>query len=342
MVHGGLFGGVAVTDSVGGECWVFVEHINGRVRRESLELMAKGREIADELSETLSSVVLGWRHEGVAGELARHGADKVYLVGHPLLREYQVDLYCKAVSDLAAEVKPDIILFSSTFIGRDLAPRVAKRLKTGMTADCLDLQVDKGRRLVKQVKSSLGGNVMVEVVTPRHRPQIATVKPGVATPKVDDRKGIVVNVHPALSESDVRVHVVDRFETREEASLEDADIVVAGGRGAGEDGFKLIRRLAELLGGEVGGTRMAADEGWVPRERQIGQSGKVVSPKLYLAFGASGALPHVVGFSKAGLVIAVNKDPEAPIFEHADIGVVADVKEFLPALIRELRKAMEG
>ncbi len=325
-----------------GECWIFVEHVDGKVKRASLELMAKGREVADRLAEKLSAVVLGWKHENVAVELTRRGADKVYLVEHPLLKDYQVDLYCKAVSDLAAEFKPDVILFSSTFVGRDLAPRVAKRLKTGMTADCLDLQVDEERRLVKQVKSSLGGNIMVEVVTPHHRPQIATVKPGVANPTINDRGGIIVKVRPSLDEKDVMVHVVDRFEEKKEVDLEGAEVVVAGGRGAGEEGFKLIRRLAELLGGEVGGTRPAADEGWVPRERQIGQSGRVVSPKLYMAFGVSGALQHVVGFSKAGLVIAVNKDPEAPIFECADIGVVADLREFLPVLIKELEKKLKG
>ncbi len=329
-----------MADGASGECWVFVEHVDGRIRRASLELVAKGREVADELAGTLSAVVLGWKHEGVAGELIRHGVDRVYLVEHHLLKDYQVDLYCKAVSDLALDVKPDIILFSSTFVGRDLAPRVAKRLKTGMTADCLDLQVDKERRLVKQIKSSLGGNIMVEVVTPRHRPQIATVKLGVAVPTVDDRGGIIVKVHPSLDEKCVMVHLIEKIRERDEADLEGADVVVAGGRGAGEWGFKLIRRLAELLGGEVGGTRMAVDEGWVSRERQIGQSGRVVSPKLYMALGISGALQHVVGFSKAGLVIAVNRDPEAPIFEHADIGVVADLKEFLPALINELEKEL--
>ncbi|MEM1658285.1 MAG: electron transfer flavoprotein subunit alpha/FixB family protein [Candidatus Jordarchaeales archaeon] len=325
-----------------GECWVFVEHKDGRIKQASLELMAKGREVADGLSRELAAVVLGWNIGNVAVELARHGADKVYLVEHPLLERYQVDLYCKAVSDLASEVKPDVILFSSTRVGCELAPKVAKRLRTGMTADCLDLRVDASRGLVKQVKASFGGNVMVEVVTPFHRPQIATVKPGVATPVVKERREVVVRVTPKLDEREVKVRVVEKLETQKEDNLELAEVVVAGGRGAGEEGFRLIRRLAEILGGEIGGTRPAADEGWIPRERQIGQSGRIVSPKIYISLGASGALQHVVGFRRAGLVIAVNKDPRAPIFDHADVGVVADVKEFLEALIQELEKYLNA
>ncbi|MHA1607216.1 MAG: electron transfer flavoprotein subunit alpha/FixB family protein [Candidatus Freyarchaeota archaeon] len=323
-----------------GECWVFAEHEGGEVRRASLELLAKGRELADELSEKLSAVILGWRVEGAARSLTRHGADKVYMVEHPLLGEYQVDLYCKAVSDLASERRPDAILFSSTFTGRDLAPRVAKRLGTGMTADCVELRVDRERRLIKQVKPSFGGNIMAEIVI-RRKPQIATVKPGVAEVREEDRGGVIVRVHPDLSEGEVKTRRLKITPSGRTVDLEEAKVVVAGGRGAGREGFKLLGELASMLGGEVGGTRPAVDEGWLPRERQIGQSGRSVSPRLYLAFGVSGAIQHVVGFRRAGFVVAVNRDPEAPIFGEADVGVVADLHEFLPALIRELEDALK-
>lgn len=307
----------------------------------TLELLAGGRKVADQLGDELSAALLGHGVKNLAKELIAYGADKVYLVDHPLLADYTTDAYAKALYAVLSKHKPEAVLFGATPIGKDLAPRVAARLRTGLSSDCTELEVDVQNRLVVGVKPAIGGNVMARIVCPRHKPQMFTIRPKALKPLLrdDSRTGEVVEEEVELSPSDVRVRRISFVkEVVGEVRLEDAEVVVAAGRGVGKDYLKLVEELANLLGGAVGSTRPLVDDGLLPPTTQIGQTGKITRPKLYIGFGISGAVQHTVGMQDSEVIVAVNRDPEAPIFDLATLGIVGDVREILPALVSRIKE----
>lgn len=322
--------------------WVFAEQRRGELAPVTLELLGAGRKLADELKDELCLVLLGSNIQNKVDFLKRYPVDKIYLVDHPFLKDYQTNFYTRVFFDLVKKYSPQVILMGATTIGRDLAPRVATRLGTGLTADCTSFEVDKQTGNLIQIRPAFGGNVMASIICPYHRPQIATVRPKVmeAPSPGSNSGGEVIEFTPNLSGEDELIKIVDQI--REETNVQDlqeAEIIVAGGRGLGKpENFKLIRRLAELLGGAVGASRAVVDAGWIPSYHQVGQTGKTVQPKLYIACGISGAIQHQVGMRNSEIILAVNKDPQAPIFNIATYGVVEDLHKFLPALIKKLEK----
>jgi len=316
-----------------------------RIMPVTFELLSAGRKLADDLGESLSVILLD-KVEDKVRILKNYPVDRIYLVRHSLLGEYRTNLYAKVLTSLIEKFKPEIILMGATSIGRDLAPRVASRIKTGLTADCTSLKIDKEKRCLVQIRPAFGGNIMASIITPYTRPQMATVRPKVMEKMLpsSSSKTQVIEVKPDLSGEDELVRIVDRI--REETGVEDlqeAEVIVSGGRGLGKpENFSLIRKLAELLGGAVGASRAVVDAGWIPSYHQVGQTGKTVQPKLYIACGISGAIQHQVGMRNSEVIIAINKDPEAPIFNIATYGIVEDLHRFLPALIDKLEKLSSG
>jgi electron transfer flavoprotein alpha subunit len=306
------------------------------------EMVSCGRGIADKMKTNLTTVLLGNAVDNLVDELFAYGADKVFLAQNELLKFYHSEAYVNIIGKLAMAYCPDIFLLGATSIGMDLAPRLAARLRTGLTADCVRLDVDNAGQLV-QVVPAFGGNVMATVVCPTHRPQMATVRPGVMkTPtKVQKRHGTVVKVPIDLKEEDLNIKILNVTLKEPEATpIDTADVVVGGGWGIGgsvED-WKTIKELALSLGGAVGATRPPVDEGWVSEDQLIGQSGKTVRPKLYIGIALSGAMQHLVGVQDSKVIVAINKDPHSPVFKAADFIVVADFREFVPSLIKEIQK----
>jgi electron transfer flavoprotein alpha subunit len=318
-----------------------LEATDGRfVKSVAHELLSEGRRLADEVQEELCAVLVG---EGVApfsDELAAYGADKVYLVEDDALKDYNTDLFTFALVALIAKRKPSMVLFPATFVGRDLAPRVAAELHTGLTADCTGLSILEGRLL--QSRPAFGGNIMADILCPSKRPQMATVRPNVLKKREPYplSKAEVVRESVKIDKSLSRVRVVERRITAAhgERRLDEAAVVVSGGRGLKtREAFKLVEELAAELGGAVGASRAAVDMGLKPKPHQVGQSGTTVSPKLYLACGISGAVQHVVGMRSSDVIIAINKDPNAPIFGVAKFGIVGDAREILPRLVEALK-----
>jgi len=326
--------------------WVFAEQRDGMLTKVARQLMGKARELADTLGAKAIGVLLGHNVDNLAQELIWYGADEVLLADHPLLEHYRTDAYTKVFSNLVQEKKPEIVLFGATHIGRDLAPRVAQRIHTGLTADCTGLDIDESERLLLQTRPAFGGNIMATIACPRHRPQMATVRPGVmrALPEDKTRTGEITRVEVDLSESDLMTKILEVIkEGKHTVDLEEAKVIVTGGRGlGGPDGFKLIEQLATVLGGAVGASRAAVDAGWISHDHQVGQTGKTVHPELYIACGVSGAIQHQAGMKEAKYIIAINKDPSAPIFQIADFGVVGDLYKVIPALIKEIEAATAG
>jgi len=332
-----------VSDS--GEIWVIGEQRLGRLEEVSLELLSKGTALSQRIGVALSAVLLGDEVEKIARELVFHGAEKVYLLEDARLRYYQSEAYARLLAGVIEEHEPQVVLIGATEIGKELAPKVAAKLKTGLTAHCIDLyvgEVDDAPHLI-HVVPGWGGNLVMHIICPQKRPQMATVKPGVFSKAVKDenRKGKIIRVKPDVRDEDFRrietVEVVE--ESPKGKSLESADVVVCGGWGMNALGdFSKIQELADILGGAVAGTRPAMDKGWVEEARMIGQSGKTVSPGLFVSLGASGAMHYTTGFMGSKVVLAVDQNPQAPIFQMADIGVVGDLCEVLPCLIEELKK----
>lgn len=317
--------------------WVFVEQDGGVLEGVSLELLGRGRELANQAGTILTAIILG---DGVlaAAETARAvGADFVLVAEHPALATYTTDAYARVVADLVLERKPDIFLLGATPNGRDLAGRLAVRLRTGLTADCtwLDLEADTGLLLGRT--TGFGGGVYATITCPKHRPQMATVRPGIFRPPapVDQPWGLIGTIPVHLARRDQRV-VVEEHIRHEQPGLTTAERLVVGGGGTRGD-FAPLRELAELIGAEVGATRVAVDQGWVERERQIGQTGVVTHPKLAFVLGASGAMQFTVGIDAADCVVAINADRDAPIFEHADYCIVDEIGSVLPPLIEHIR-----
>ncbi|TET29027.1 electron transfer flavoprotein subunit alpha [Candidatus Aerophobetes bacterium] len=322
--------------------WVFAEQRQGQIMPVTYELLGEGRKLADHLREELSLVLLGWKIEKKARGLTGYRIDKLYLVEDPLLEYYYTSFYTQTLVDLVKSENPEIILLGATSLGRDLAPRVAARLKTGLTADCTGLEIEPEERNLLQTRPALGGNIMATIISPHHRPQIATVRPKVMKRAKPDGKGQlrVIKIKPNLTSEDEMVRILDLIrEEKDVVDLQEAEIIVSGGRGLGKpENFSIIRRLAHLLGGAVGASRAVVDAGWIPSYHQVGQTGKSVQPKLYVACGISGAIQHQAGMRSSEIIVAINKDPNAPIFDIATYGIVADLHRFLPLLIDKLEK----
>ncbi|HHY23250.1 MAG TPA: electron transfer flavoprotein subunit alpha [Clostridiaceae bacterium] len=321
--------------------WVFGEQKNGTPAGVALELLGEGRKLADKLDVPLSIIYLGDNVTETAQTLIHYGADLVYLVDNPILKDFNDESYTDIMVQLINNYKPEIVLMGATTYGRSLAPRVASRLNTGLTADCTGLEIDMETKNLLQTRPAFGGNLMATIICPNHRPQMATVRPKVMKPLELDpsRKGEIIRPEVSIT-SDVKVKVKDVVTTLCEAvSLTEADIIVSGGRGLGDPkNFALIEELARVLGGAVGASRATVDAGWVDYSHQVGQTGKTVGPKVYFACGISGAVQHLAGMSSSDIIIAINKNPEAPIFKVATYGIVGDALEVLPALIKEFKK----
>ncbi len=321
--------------------WVFAEQHKGAIASVSLELLGEGRKLADKKGAKLSAVLAGSGVKDKAKDLIAHGADIVYVADDPALRDFNDDSYAAVLTTLAHQHKPEIILAGATAVGRSFFPKVAATLYTGLTADCTMLDIDAATGHLHQTRPAFGGNIMATIVTPNHRPQMATVRHKVMkpAPRDDSRTGEVIEVKFNAAGS-VRTRVLKTVEDlTETVNICEADIIVAGGRGLGsQKNFQLVGELAKVLGGAVAATRGAVDEGWVPYAHQVGQTGKTVCPKLYIACGISGAVQHVAGMSSSDTIVAINKDPDAPIFNVATYGIVGDVTEILTAMIRKFRE----
>ncbi|MBP1714810.1 MAG: electron transfer flavoprotein, alpha subunit [Deltaproteobacteria bacterium] len=320
--------------------WVFIEQEEGCLSEVSLELLTAARCLTEKKEMEICAVLLGDGVGGLSESLPGWGADRVYWADHPSLKRYLVVPYAKIISRLVLEKKPDIFLLPATWVGSDLAPRIAARVNTGLSAHCTNLDINEKGEL-RQVVPAFGGKVMATILCPKHRPQMATVRPGVfrkGDPQA--KKGKVERVSVDLSSEDLRQRVLEvHYEKKAAQAIEDAEIVVAGGAGIGNgDDWKWVEKLAKTLNAAVGGTRPPLDEGWIHEDQMIGQSGKTIRPKLYLGLGISGVIQHTVGIQDAKTIIALNNDPKAAIFETADLGVVADYRKIVPLLIEELEK----
>ena len=326
--------------------WVFAEQKQGKVQGVAFELLGAGRKLAAAREASLSAVLIGGGSPGEAKRLIAAGADRVYLAEHPGLAAFLEEPYARLLVRLIREKKPEIVLTGATAIGRSLIPRVAAELATGLTADCTGLEIDAEKGLLLQTRPAFGGNIMATIITPSHRPQMATVRHKVMKEAVLDpaRAGEIVRV--AVSDSDLasRTRLLASVdEAAATVNITEADVIVSGGRGLkGPEHFALLTALAQALGGAVGASRAAVDAGWIPYSHQVGQTGKTVQPKIYIACGISGAIQHLVGMQSAETIIANNKDPEAPIFKVATYGLVGDVFEVVPLLVKKLQARKKG
>ena len=322
------------------DIWVFAEQRQGKITPVVIELLGEGRKLADTKGIKLNAILLGKDVNGLAEELIAYGAETVYVADDPLLENFTTDGYTKVIVDAVNEIKPEIVLIGATNIGRDLAPRIDSRLNTGLTADCTKLEIDPEDGKIKQTRPAFGGNIMATIICPDARPQMSTVRPGVMDKAVrnDDNKGNIVPLKYDIKESDIRTKIIEIVKHAvEKVSLTDADIIVSGGLGLqNADGFKLIEELADKLGGVVGSSRAAVDAGWIDKSHQVGQTGTTVKPNLYIACGISGAIQHLAGMKESSIIVAINKDPDAPIFSVADYGIVGDLYKVIPEIISEI------
>jgi electron transfer flavoprotein alpha subunit len=328
--------------------WVFVEQTEGEAAKVSWELLGKGRELADTLSVTLSAIVLGDQVENLCTEAFAYGADQAYLVDAPVFRHYRTESYFKALCQLVEKYKPEIILMGATGLGRDLAGAVATEVKTGLTADCTGLSIDDKRNLM-QTRPAFGGNIMATIMCDKFRPQMATVRPHVMpmSEREPGRTSKIIRETCSIREDDILVKVLEIISDKKKDNVDvaGAEFIVSGGRGMmGKENFAMLKELADELGGVVGASRSAVDAGWMPQERQVGQTGKTVRPKIYVACGISGAIQHLVGMQDSDVIIAINRDKDAPIFEVATYGIVGDLFQVIPAITNRLRelKAARG
>ena len=325
--------------------YVFVQQVDGQVAGVSHELLGKAKELAKDMETEVTAILLGYQVSGLCKDLASYGADKVVMVDNKDLELYSTRPYAYCMCQIIEKYKPAAVLYGATAIGRDLAPRVAARVRTGLTADCTKLDVaDDGTKNLQMTRPAFGGNIMATIVCPDYRPQMATVRPGVmqkiqpiadASAPVDQ-----LDIEIPASEKDVEILQVIKKESHK-MDIQDAKILVSGGRGIGcPENFKLLEDLAETLGGTVSSSRACVDAGWVEKDIQVGQTGKTVRPNLYLACGISGAIQHLAGMEESDIIMAINKDEGAPIFEVADFGIVGDALKILPLFTEEVKKAM--
>ena len=349
--------------------WVFCEQRQGALMPTDFELVSEARKLADELGCEVTGLLLGDNVEGIAKELGGYGADKVMVCDSPLLKDYTTDAYAKVVCDMVNEYKPEVLLIGATNIGRDLGPRCAARLHTGLTADATHLDIDTAKyvdflkdsstidlskqkfdyedRNLKMTRPAFGGHLMATIICPRFRPQMSTVRPGVMQTQPFDEAGaakvVVEKVTPALTADDIHVEILDiKKSAKKLVDLIGADVVVSVGRGISSDpekGIALAEELAGALGGVVGASRAVTDEGWLSADHQVGQTGKTVHPRIYVALGISGAIQHVAGMQDSETIIAINKNENAPIFGIASYGIVGDLYKVVPELIKEIKAA---
>lgn len=320
--------------------WVFIEHRQGRPVEAGLELVKKALDLGEKTGWNVAGVILGYQVLPLAEETLKYGVHEILVADDPLLKDFCNETYTKVLSETVIENGPEVFLLGATAMGVDLAPRLAARLRTGLSAHCIDLELTvKGELLA--VVPGWGGSVMAKISCPRTRPQMATVKPGMFDlPSPGFSKGRVISLRPSLGESDVTYRIVE--EVREEAresGLDTAEVVIAGGWGIGNaENWKLVQDLASTLGGAVGATRPPVDEGWADEHQMIGTSGRTIKPKLYIGIALSGHMHHLVGLKNPGLTIGINRDPEAAIFDHCDLGLVGDFKEIVPAIIEAIKE----
>ena len=320
--------------------WVFAEQRGGRLAHVSLELLGKAQDLAAQLDEEVSAVVLGDGVAPLAEPLFRYGAQTVYVADHPSLAHYRSIPYTDVIEELVKQYRPSVLLMGATHLGRDLAPRVSRRVGVGLTADCTELTIDPQEKILLQTRPAFGGNVMATIANRYSRPQMATVRPGVMEPRErPGNEGQVIRQAVSVREEAIGMRVLEVVqEQRRHVNLSQAKVIVAGGRGVGDArGFETIEALAALLGGELAGTRVAVEEGWIPAERQVGQTGQSVRPELYIACGISGAIQHRAGMMGSRYIVAINRDPRAPIFQVADWGILGDLHEVIPEMIRQLK-----
>jgi electron transfer flavoprotein alpha subunit len=322
--------------------WIFAENRDGEIASVALELLGAGRQLADKLGVELAAVLPGKNVESLAPQLFERGADKVYLVQHHVLEHFHDEAYTDVLAQLITVYKPEIVLAGATPVGRSFFPRIAARLKAGLTADCTSLDIEEKERMLLQVRPAWGGNIMATIICPDTRPQLATVRPRVMK-KCDrqpGRTGELVRV--SLDGLTVRTKLLEHVKESESfaVNLQDAEVIIAGGRGLQDKkNFKLLEELAYILGGTLGASRAAVDSEWISYSHQVGQTGKTVCPKIYIACGISGAVQHLAGMQSSDIIIAINKDPDAPIFDVATYGIVGDLFEVVPLLIKKLKAA---
>ncbi|MFH0953997.1 MAG: electron transfer flavoprotein subunit alpha [Verrucomicrobiota bacterium] len=331
-------GQVTLSDYKG--IWVYVEQRGGVIQDVSYELLAKGRELANQRGTELVAVLLGHQVKEKAPDLIAHGADKVVVADHPVLGGFDSDAYADVFSNLVKKHRPEVVIAGGTSVGRTFIPRVAIRVKTGLTADCTGLEIDPKEKLLLQTRPAFGGNIMATIICPNHRPQMATVRHKVFKKGKPDasRKGQVIEETADIKSGRSKIIEVVK-EMQNEINVAEADIIVSGGRGlGGPENFKLLFDLAKELGAAVGASHGAVDAGWISSFHQVGQTGKTVCPKLYIACGISGAIQHQVGMSSSERIVAINKDPNAPIFDIADYAIVGDLTEVVPEITKVIRE----
>lgn len=332
-----------------GEVWVFAEQHKGRLEDTPIELMSKARRLADTLGVKLAAAVLGDGAKDIATELIHYGADKVYLAEHPLLGDYQTNSYAKVIYDLIHKYRPQIVLYGATATGRDLAPRIASAAKAGLTADCTDLQIgdhkttngDTHKNLLFQVRPAFGGNIIATIINFDRWPQMATVREGVMPmPEPDvSRKGEIIEEKVQVSQQELPLEILEEHKRPKKVNLKAARIIVAGGAGVGsKDNFKLIWDLANCLGAAPAATRAAVDLGFIDSDHQVGQTGTTVRPSLYIAVGVSGAIQHQAGMSQSQKIVAINNDPDAPIFQIAHYKIIGDLNVVVPKTIKAIKE----
>ncbi len=336
---------------------IFAQQVDGKLSSIALELLGKGKELAADLdTKEVTAVLIGSGIKGLADELAEYGADKVIVIDDPELKEYRTEPYAHALASAINEYKPEIMLVGATAIGRDLGPRVSARIHTGLTADCTSLDIgdfplepipgkesEQKHKQLLMTRPAFGGNTIATIACPNHRPQMATVRPGVMQ-KAEPKKGAkaeIIEYNPGFKPDHKYVEILDIVkEVSNVADIMDAKILVSGGRGVGSpENFKLLDDLAEAIGGTVSCSRAVVDAGWKPKDMQVGQTGKTVRPQVYFAIGISGAIQHVAGMEESDIIIAINKDEDAPIFDVADYGVVGDLNKILPDLTAKIKEA---
>lgn len=325
--------------------WVFAEQRDGKLQKISLELIAKGREMADKLGVKLTSLLLGNNVDELSKTLIAYGADEVLQVESELLNHYTTDGYTKVICDLVDEYKPEVLFIGATFIGRDLGPRVAARLNTGLTADCTALDIDGETKHLLMTRPAFGGNLMATIECADHRPQMATIRAGVFAKLIKDesRDKNIVKIDAKLTQEDIRTKIIDVKKIHKEIEdITEAKVLVAGGRGVGDkESFNLLKELAETMGGTVAASRAAIEKDWLDKDYQVGQTGKTVRPNIYIACGISGAIQHLAGMQESDIIIAINKDESAPIMKLADYAIVGDLNKVIPEMISQFKTMQE-
>jgi len=320
--------------------WFFAEQRNGKLLGVSFELLSASLKLKEKLNQEVSAVLFGNNIEGLASQLIKRGAEKVYIIDDEKLEDFQEEFYTSGLVYLINKYKPTILIASATMVGRSFIPSVASRIKTGLTADCTGLDIEDESKLLIQTRPTFGGNLMAKIICKYHRPQMATVRPKIydEAPVLKENNGKIIRENFSFN-FEKKVNLIKKEKIENVVDLQEAEIIVSGGRGLCEGkNFSLIKELAELLQGAVGASRAAVDSGWIPYPHQVGQTGKTVKPKIYIACGISGAIQHLAGMQTSDYIIAINKDPDAPIFKVANLGIVGDLFEVIPLLIKKIKE----